>query len=91
MGVLSGEPIAVDPRLLIAGQKRIEGFWLSEWAQAQGPLTMLKLFREIIRLMRAGVLVTPVAATYPLEEIQTAVRAAEKTGRTGKILLKMGT
>src|SRR5262249_33579259 len=31
-GVLSGEPIAIDPRLLIGGQKRIEGFWLSEWA-----------------------------------------------------------
>jgi NADPH2:quinone reductase len=89
-GALSGEPIAVDPRTLIDGQKRIEGFWLSEWAQAQGPLGMLKLFREIFVLMRAGVLVTDIAARYPLDEVQTAVREAEKTGRTGKILLVSG-
>jgi NADPH2:quinone reductase len=89
-GTLSGAPIPVDPRLLIGGQKRIEGFWLSEWARAQGALTMLKLFREIIALIRAGILTTPVQATYPLEEIQTAVREAEKPGRTGKIVLRIG-
>jgi NADPH:quinone reductase-like Zn-dependent oxidoreductase len=88
-GTLSGEPIAIEPRHLIAGQKRVEGFWLSEWVREQGVWTLLKLFREIFALMRAGVLVTPVLATYPLEEIQAAVREAEKTGRTGKVLLKM--
>lgn len=88
-GTLAGEPLAIDPRLLIGGQKCIEGFWLSEWARAQGVWTMLRLFREIFALMRAGVLVTPVAARYPLEEVKDAVRAAEKTGRTGKILLTM--
>jgi NADPH:quinone reductase len=88
-GALSGEPIPVAPRLLIGGQKRIEGFWLSEWARAQGPLTMLRLFREIASLMRAGVLVTPVQASYPLANVHEAVRAAEQKGRTGKILLKI--
>jgi NADPH2:quinone reductase len=89
-GTLSGRPIPVDPRLLIAGQKRIEGFWLSEWVRAQGVWSMLKLFREICALIRAGVLITPVAASYNLDEIQTAVVEAEKPGRTGKILLKIG-
>src|SRR5205085_11609970 len=32
-GTLPGEPIPLDPRLLISGQKRIERFWPSEWAQ----------------------------------------------------------
>jgi NADPH2:quinone reductase len=88
-GALSGEPIPVHPRLVIGGQKSIEGFWLSEWARAQRPLAMLRLFREIASLMRAGVLVTPVQASYPLAEVQAAVRAAEQKGRTGKILLRM--
>ena len=88
-GVLSGEPIPVDPRELISGQKRVEGFWLAEWAPAQSALGMLKLFREVFALMRAGVLITEVAASYPLDDIQTAVRAAEKPGRTGKILLRI--
>jgi NADPH2:quinone reductase len=88
-GALSDQPIAIEPRVLIGGQKRIEGFWLSEWARAQGSLGMLRLFRDIFRLMRVGILVTPVMASYPLEEIQTAVREAERPGRTGKVLLKI--
>jgi NADPH2:quinone reductase len=89
-GSLSGEPLSIDPRLLIAGQKRLEGFWLSEWAPRQRALTMLTLFRQIKRLMRAKVLTTDVAATYPLDDIQTAVRQAETPGRQGKVLLRMG-
>jgi NADPH2:quinone reductase len=88
-GALSGEPIAVDPRFIISGQKRIEGFWLSEWVPVQGVWTMLKLFREIFALMRQGILIAPVQTAYPLTDIRTAVRAAETPGRSGKILLKM--
>src|SRR5262249_32925541 len=88
-GTLSNQPIPVDPRLLIAGQKRVEGFWLSEWVQAQAVLTLLKLFRRIQALMRAGILTTPVQARYGLDQIGEAVREADKPGRGGKILLKM--
>jgi NADPH:quinone reductase len=87
-GTLSGVPIPLDPRLLMVGRKSIEGFWLSEWTRGQGVLTMLRLFRTIIRLLRAGVLTTPVAATYAPEEFRAAVRAAEQPGRNGKVLLR---
>jgi NADPH:quinone reductase-like Zn-dependent oxidoreductase len=89
-GTLSGEPIPLDPRALIVGQKRVEGFWLSEWTARQGVLTMLKLFRQITRLLRAGVLTSEVGATFPLEEIRAAVERAETPGRQGKVLLRMG-
>lgn len=89
-GALSGEPIPVEPRTLIGGQKRVEGFWLSLWADAQRPLAMLSLFRGIFALMRAGVFVTEIAARYPLDDIQAAVREAERTGRTGKVMLICG-
>jgi NADPH:quinone reductase-like Zn-dependent oxidoreductase len=88
-GTLSSEPIPVDPRLLIAGQKRVEGFWLSEWARRQGVLTMLKLFRQVIRLMRGGVLTSEVGKTFSLHQVQAAVREAEAPGRKGKVLLRM--
>jgi len=87
-GTLSGEPMPLDTRALMAGQKQIAGFWLSEWAQQQRPLRMLRLFRQIIRLLRAKVLTTDVAATYSLDDIRTAVEKAETPGRTGKILLR---
>jgi NADPH:quinone reductase-like Zn-dependent oxidoreductase len=89
-GTLSGEPIPVDPRQLMVGQKRIEGFWLSEWVKQQGVLTMLGLFRKINNLLSAKVLTTPVQAVIPLERFHDAIRAAQTPGRSGKILLHMG-
>ena len=68
---------------------RVEGFWLSRWMQAQGLLGKLKLVRQITKLMLAGVLVSEVGETYELEQIADAVRQAEKTGRGGKVLLKI--
>jgi NADPH:quinone reductase-like Zn-dependent oxidoreductase len=89
-GTLSDEPIPLDPRLLLVGQKRVEGFWLSEWARAQSVLGMLRLFRQIIKLMRDGVLTSPVAAAYPPEELHTAVQQAEAPGHGGKVQLRLG-
>lgn len=88
-GTLSGDPIPLDPRLLMVGQKRIEGFWLSEWVKDKGPLAMLKLFKQITTLLRQGILTTPVQATFSLDQIREAVKLAETPGRTGKILLKV--
>ena len=89
-GTLSNELIPLDPRALIGGQKAIEGFWLSEWVPQQGLFRMLGLFRQIIALMRAGVLTTPVAATYTLDQLPKAIEHVEKTARGGKILLRIG-
>ncbi len=88
-GTLSNEPIPLDPRVLIGGQRAIEGFWLSEWVPQQGVFRMLGLFRQIIALMRAGVLTTPVAATYTLDQLPQAIEHVEKSARGGKILLKI--
>ena len=89
-GTLSGEPLTADPRTLMVGQRRVEGFWLSEWVRDQGVLTMLGLFRRIGRLLRKGVLTSEVGATYPLGEVRAAVRQAATPGRMGKVLLRMG-
>jgi NADPH2:quinone reductase len=88
-GTLSGEPISIDPRVLISGQKSIEGFWLSEWARQQHVLTMLRLFRRIKKLLGTGVLNTDVGQTFALHDIQSAVRAAATPGRQGKVLIQL--
>jgi NADPH:quinone reductase-like Zn-dependent oxidoreductase len=89
-GTLSSDPMALNPRVLMVGQKRIEGFWLSEWTRQQKSLTMLRLFRQLQRLLRAGVLTSEISASFPLDQIHEAVRQAETPGRQGKILLRMG-
>jgi NADPH:quinone reductase len=89
-GSLSDEPVSVHPRYFIGNDLRVEGFWLGAWAKRQGVLTMLKLFRRVRALMRAGVLQTQFAATYPIEQVAKAVEHAAAPGKGGKVLLRIG-
>ena len=88
-GLLSGEPVAVDPRWLISGSKIVEGFWLADWAKKQGILTMLGLMREIRGLLVNKTFETQFTATYTLGNIREAVEHAAKPGKGGKVLLKL--
>jgi NADPH:quinone reductase-like Zn-dependent oxidoreductase len=90
-GTLSGEPVRIDPRRMIAGKRVVEGFWLGHWMRARSIPAALKLFHDIAGLIRAGVLATEVGGSYPLEAAAEAVRAAEAVGRRGKLLLKIAT
>jgi NADPH:quinone reductase-like Zn-dependent oxidoreductase len=90
-GTLAGEPMGLDPRVLLVGQKRVEGFWLSEWARDQNPVKMVLLFRRLGRLIQEGVLTTEIGATFALADIRAAVRQAAQPGRQGKVLLRIGT
>ncbi len=89
-GALSMQPLTVEPRTLLVGQKRIEGFWLSEWMRNQGVVTLLLLFRRIAKLIRRGVLATEFGPTFSLDDVAAACRAAEMPGRRGKVLLRIG-
>jgi NADPH:quinone reductase-like Zn-dependent oxidoreductase len=88
-GTLSEQPLTFSPRVLMVGHKRVEGFWLSEWAQRQRILTMLRLFRQVGGLLRDGVLTTEVGATYPMDRVRQAVQQAATPGRHGKVLLRI--
>lgn len=89
-GRLSGEPLVLDPVTLLVGQKRVEGFWLSEWVADQNPLSMLLLFRRLTRLIREGELATEAGPSFPLEKVREAVREAMLPGHRGKVLLRFG-
>jgi NADPH:quinone reductase-like Zn-dependent oxidoreductase len=89
-GTLSGEPLTLPPRTLMVNHRRVEGFWLSNWAKEQGVLTMLRLFRQITQLLRDGTFATEIGARFRLDEVRAAVEYAEKPGRTGKVLFQLG-
>ncbi|GAG29915.1 unnamed protein product, partial [marine sediment metagenome] len=88
-GTLTEDPLTISPRTLMTPEASIEGFWLARWMPRQKLLTKLRLVRTITRLMRAGVLVSDVGASYPLESIADAVQEAETVGRNGKVLLRI--
>ncbi len=88
-GTLSGEPIQLDPRHLIAGRKVVEGFWLGHWMRDRSIPSALLLFREIASLIRQGVLSSQIGPSFDLDEIREAARRADSIARGGKVLLRL--
>jgi NADPH:quinone reductase-like Zn-dependent oxidoreductase len=88
-GLLSGQPIEADPRLMITNGATIEGFWLSHWLPSQPVLKLLSVFKQVNRLLSDGSFKTEIAATYPLEQTAQAARQAQAAARGGKVLLKI--
>lgn len=88
-GLLSGEPVSVDPRWLITGSKTVRGFWLADWMKSLGLVGKLRLIRQIRGLMTSGILRTETGTAYPMERVHDAVREAAATGKAGKVLLRI--
>jgi NADPH:quinone reductase len=89
-GTLTGEPLRIDSRRMIAGKRVLEGFWLGHWMRSRSIPSVLLLFREVARLIRSGVLATEVGAMLPMSSVGDAVRQAEAVGKTGKVMLRIG-
>lgn len=88
-GTLSPDPMSFSSRLLMTRRATVEGFWLSRHMARLGAIGKLRLIRGITRLMRAGVLITEIGETFPLERVHDAVRAAESPARRGKVLVRI--
>jgi NADPH:quinone reductase-like Zn-dependent oxidoreductase len=86
-GLLSGALLPVD---LPAARERgvaVRSFWLRPWTDTCTQEEWRAAFRAIIDRVVAGTLVLPVGGAYDLAEVPGAVRAAEASGRSGKIVL----
>ncbi len=86
-GLLSGVPCQVDPFHLVFRGIRLQGFWLAQYAKAQGAAAMQALFAELIELVARGEIRAEVEARYPFARIAEALDHAARPGRSGKILL----
>ncbi len=89
-GTLSGEPIQIDPRLMIGGRRVLEGFWLGHWMRQRSIPAALLVFREIAKLIRSGILATDIGAKFSMDSVGDAANLAVSTGRKGKVLLQIG-
>lgn len=89
-GTLSPEPLSFSSRTLMTVGASVEGFWLSLVMERMPLLAKLGLIRRLTGLIQQGVLYSDVGAEFPLEAVQSAVRAAEEPGKPGKVLLRVG-
>lgn len=88
-GTLSGQPIQIDPRLMISGKRLVQGFWLGYWMRERTIPAALLLFREIASMIRQDVLSSQIGQVYPLEQIVDAAKQADAVARQGKILIRL--
>ncbi|MGZ0172560.1 MAG: zinc-dependent alcohol dehydrogenase family protein [Planctomycetales bacterium] len=88
-GTLSGEPLEVPPRSLMTPGASISGFWLGNYMETLKMPAKLKLVRTVSGLIREGVLASEIGSSFSLDEVVSAVQAAEVPGRGGKVLLNI--
>ena len=88
-GTLSPEPLSFSPRDLMTPGASIAGFWLARWMPQLSLIAKVKLIRTVSGLIQEGVLTSQIGEVFPLDRISDAVRAAETSGRTGKVLLRL--
>ena len=88
-GTLSNQPLVINPRVLLTNSSRIEGFWLGSYMSSVSLPFKLRLVYRLTQLIQAGVLSTEIAETYTLDQIHDAVKAAEDSLVSGKVLLKI--
>jgi len=86
-GLLSGALLRPDPADLARRGLRAYDFWLRRWVDRCSVAEWRAAFDAVIARVADGRLALPVAATYDLADAAEAVRAAEASGRAGKVLL----
>jgi NADPH2:quinone reductase len=89
-GTLADKPIEIPARYLMMPLAQVSGFYLGNWMAQQSPLKLLGVLRAVRRLTAEGLFRTEVSETYPLERVSAAVAASLKPGRTGKVMLRIG-
>lgn len=86
-GLLSMQPMPVDGGRMIFMTTTIRGFWLTQWMRTAPPERQQAVTAELLGLMATHEVVPPVEAEYPLADLHAAIEHAERTGRSGKVLL----
>ncbi len=87
-GAMGRQPLKIPNGQLIFQDIAWRGFWVSRWYQQVGEATANALLAELAALAARGIIATPVAAIYPLEQIAEALAHAQQAQRAGKILLR---
>ncbi|MCO5731850.1 zinc-binding dehydrogenase [Rhizobium sp. SSA_523] len=88
-GAMSGEAMRLSGSDLIFKQAIVKGFWLSKLMETMAPADLRRLIGELVSRAASGALKLETDRVFPMEAAADAMRAAEASGRRGKILLRL--
>jgi NADPH:quinone reductase-like Zn-dependent oxidoreductase len=83
---LSQSPVKINPNSLWYFDRRVEGFILSTWAPKQGFLKILRLTRQVQKLVHTD-LITTFQKRIPFTSVQEGLERYQKNMTAGKVLL----
>jgi len=86
-GGLSGDDPQISRAALNGHYVTLTAFMLGRGLAKRSTGQVRALYAELAAELREGVLHAPVDATYPIEEIKTALAHAQRRGRHGKVLV----
>jgi len=87
-GSLTFKPLVIGAENLIFKQTVVKGYWASKRLAATPPKELARMIGELAALVAAGTLRLPVDAVFGLDHAAEAMSAAERIGRSGKVLLR---
>jgi NADPH:quinone reductase-like Zn-dependent oxidoreductase len=81
-GGMSRKPMLVHPSAVIFRRQTVRGFWLAHWYRSATPDAIAAAFDQLAPMVASGVISTPIAATYRLDQVAEAIaKAGEGRGR----------
>jgi trans-2-enoyl-CoA reductase len=89
-GAMGRQPLKIPNGLLIFKNISFHGFWLRRWREAASLQEIHDTYRVLSDFIVSGVLKTPVHRIFPLNQALEAVKEASFAGRSGKVLLDLG-
>ena len=87
-GSLTFKPLVIGAENLVFKQSVVKGYWASKRLAAAPPKELARMIGELGSLAAAGTLRLTVDAAFGLDEAAAAVAAAERPGRSGKVVLR---
>lgn len=87
-GTLAAAHFTAPARSLMVASAAIEGFMLSQWLLAQHLLKRAATVVETRRLLKQGIMTSPVERVFPFRQIGQALAAQAQPARSGKIVLR---
>jgi NADPH:quinone reductase-like Zn-dependent oxidoreductase len=87
-GSLTFKPLVIGAEHLIFKQSVVKGYWASKRLGATPPTELARMIGELAQLAASGALPLPVDAVFGLDQAAQAMEAAERVGRSGKVLLR---
>jgi len=87
-GAMSRRSLKVPNKFLIFKRLTLTGFWVTRWLESASDDTITNMLTELADLMKNERLHMPVANIFPMDDIHSAILAAQTDSRQGKILIK---